>query len=83
MPNRKAKTTIGISTLIEPVAPMPQIASDPTPCCHTRTIRPQAAPTESRFSRTALRGRTSERNARASRTNVSTEITAMTSGKLP
>ena len=83
MPNRKAKTTIGISTLMEPVAPMPQIASDPQPCCQTRTISPQAAPTDSRFSRTALRGRITERNARASSRKVSALISAMTSGKLP
>ena len=51
---------------------MPQIASEPQPCCQTSTIRPQAAPTDSRFSRTALSGMISERNARASSRNVST-----------
>ena len=50
---------------------MPQIASEPKPCCQTSTIRPHAAATESRFRRTALSGRTSERNARASSRNVS------------
>ncbi len=75
--------TIGISTLIEWVAWMPQIAWDPQPCCQTRTMSPHAAATESRFSRTALSGRTNERNARASRRNVRVEINAITSGKLP
>ena len=83
MPNRKAKTTIGSSTLIARVAWMPQIASEPQPCCQTRTRSPHAAATESRFSRTALSGSTSERNARASRTNVSAEISAITSGNSP
>ena len=83
MPNRKAKITIGISTLIACVASMPQIASEPEPCWKTSTIRPQAAATESRFSRTALSGRTSERKARASSRNVSTEMSAIISGKLP
>ena len=62
---------------------MPQMASDPQPCCQTITISPQAAPTDSRLSSTALSGRTSERKARASRTKVSPAISAMTSGKLP
>jgi hypothetical protein len=62
---------------------MPQIASEPSPFCQTRTIRPHAAATESRFSRTALSGRIRERKARASRMNVRAEISAMTSGKLP
>ena len=75
--------TIGISTLIEPVAPMPQIACEPKPCCQTSTISPHAAPTESRLSRTALSGRSSERKARASSRNVSALISAITSGKLP
>ena len=83
MPNRKAKTTIGISTLIAPVASMPQMACEPQPCCQTSTISPQAAPTESRFSRTALSGRISERKARARSRKVRALMSAMTSGKLP
>jgi hypothetical protein len=83
MPNRNANTTIGISTLMEPVASMPQIASEPHPCCHTRTMSPHAAPTDSRFSTTALSGMTTERKARASRRKVRPAITATTSGKAP
>ena len=62
---------------------MPQIASEPQPCCQTSTVSPQAAATDSRFSRTALSGRIIERNARASSMKVSALISAITSGKLP
>jgi len=74
---------IGISTLIEPVAGMPQIVSEPQPCCQTMTIRPQAAATDSRFRSTAFSGRTIDRNARASSRKVRPAMRAMTSGKLP
>ena len=74
--------TIGISTLIACVASMPKISSEPKPFCQTSTIRPHAAATESRFSRTAFSGRISERNARARRMKVRTEISASMSGKL-
>ena len=75
--------TIGISMLIACVASMPQIASDPNPCWKTSTMSPQAAATESRFSSTALSGRTSERNARARSRNVRTEMSTRMSGNLP
>ena len=83
MPKRKAKITIGSSTLMAWVASMPQIASEPTPCWKTSTISPHAAATDSRFSSTAFSGRSSERKARASSTKVSTLISAIRSGKLP
>ncbi len=83
MPKRKAKITIGNSTLIARVASMPQIASEPKPSWKTSTIRPQAAATESRFNTTALSGRISERNARARSRKVRTEISARMTGKLP
>ena len=62
---------------------MPQMASEPQPCCQTMTISPKAAPTDSRFRTTALSGMISERKARASSRNVRPAIRAMTSGKLP
>ena len=62
---------------------MPQIASEPWPCCQTRTSTPQAAATLSTFRMTAFSGSSSERNARASRMNVMTAISAIISGKLP
>jgi hypothetical protein len=46
------------------------------------TMSPQAAPTDSRFSRTALSETITERKARASRRNVRPAINAMTSGRL-
>ena len=49
---------------------MPQIVSEPMPCCHTSTITPHAAATESRFSITAFSGSTaSGRRARAGGTS--------------
>ena len=74
--------TIGISTLIACVASMPKISSDPNPFWKTSTISPHAAPTERRFRRTALSGRSSERKARARRMKVRMEISASISGKL-
>ena len=65
------------------VASMPQIASEPQPCCQTRTISPHAAPTDSRLRITAFSGMISERKARASSRKVRPAITAITSGKLP
>jgi hypothetical protein len=47
------------------------------------TIRPHAAPTDSRFRTTALSGMITERNARARSRNVRPAISATTSGKLP
>ena len=73
----------GIHAVIEPVAGMPQIASEPWPCCQTSSSTPQAAPTLSDVQQHRLGGSSSERNARASRTNVTSAISAIISGKLP
>ena len=62
---------------------MPQISSEPWPCCQTSTSTPQAAATLRMLRMIAFAGRSSERNARASRMNVVTVISAIISGKLP
>ena len=49
---------------------MPQIASEPWPSCQTSSSTPHAAATLMTFRITAFSGSSSERNARASRTNV-------------
>ena len=59
---------------------MPNSASDPWPCCHTSVTAPHAAATESTLSTTALSGSRTERNARASSTNVITAISAIITG---
>ena len=69
--------------MIEPVAWMPQIRCDPWPCCHTRVSTPHAAATLTTLRITAFAGSRSERNARASRMNVTSAISAIISGKLP
>ena len=74
---------IGTHSLIDPVASMPQIASEPNPFCQTSTMSPQTAATESRLRTTAFSGRMSERKARASSRNVRAAIRAIMSGKLP
>ncbi len=62
---------------------MPQIASEPKPCCQTSTSTPQAAATLRTLSTIAFSGSSSDRNARASRMNVVIVISAIISGKLP
>ena len=69
--------------MIEPVAAMPQIWLEPWPSCQTSWSTPHAAPTLITFSTTAFSGNSSERNARASSTNVISAISAIISGKLP
>ena len=73
----------GIQDWMEPVAWIPQIASEPCPSCQTRTSTPQAAATLRMLSMIAFSGSSSERNARASRMNVVIAIRAIISGKLP
>jgi hypothetical protein len=73
----------GIHDEIEPVAAIPQISSEPWPCCQTSVITPHAAPTLNTLRITAFSGSSSERNARASRRKVSSEINAIISGNAP
>ena len=57
--------------MIDCVAGTLQIASEPWPCWKMKTMIPNAAPSETRLRIAAFSGSTSERNARASRMNVS------------
>jgi hypothetical protein len=82
-PNRNANTISGVQEEIEPVAWIPQIASEPWPFCHTSAITPQAAAMLRVLSTIAFAGNSIERNARASSTNVVIAISATISGKLP
>ena len=62
---------------------MPQIALEPWPSCQNHVMRPKVAESDTRFSSSAFAASTTERNARASRMNVSTAMIANISGKLP
>ena len=64
--------------MITPVACTPQIDSDPWPCWKMKTMIPNAAPSETRLSTTALIGSRIERNARISSTKVSRITNAST-----
>ena len=69
--------------MIEPVAAMPQIRLGAVALLPDELSTPHAAATLMTFSTTALSGSSSERNARASSTNVTSAISAIISGKLP
>ena len=62
---------------------MPQSRFEPWPFCQTSVSTPHAAATLITLRITAFSGSSSERNARASSTNVITAISAIISGKLP
>ena len=78
-----ANTITGAHDSTAPEGPTPNSSSVPTPCCQTSVITPQVAKTDSRFIAIAFAGSTIERNARASSTNVTTEISTSISGKEP
>ena len=69
--------------MIAPVPSMSNTAFEPCPSCQNSTISPSVAPSEIRLRITAFNGSNSDRNARASRMNVSTAISTSISGKLP
>ena len=69
--------------MIESVAGTFQISSAPWPFWKMKTTIPYAAPSEMRFRMTAFSGRRIERNARISRTYVSTITNSSTHWKLP
>ena len=55
-------------------------ASEPCPCCQKNTTEPKTAANETRLSRTALIGSSSDRNVRTTRRKVITEIRIRTYG---
>ncbi len=59
---------------------MPQIRLEPWPACHTSSSTPHAAPTLITLRITAFSGSSSERNARASSTNVISAIRRSSAG---
>ena len=69
--------------MITPVACTPQIDSDPWPCWKMKTMIPNAAPSDTRLSSTALTGSSTDRKARISSTNVSRITNASTYGNFP
>lgn len=66
---------------MEPVAPTPQ-SREPCPSWKTKTTIPNAAPSEKRLSTTALAARTTERNARVSKTSVSSRTSGEDDGEV-
>ena len=73
----------GIHAGTDPVASMPHSRSDPWPFCHMIASTPHVAVTLAMLRTTAFSGSSSERNARASRMNVTIPISAIISGKPP
>src|SRR5207249_45386 len=78
-----ASISTEINGITASLACSPQIASLPCPCWKMKTTTPKAHPSETRLSTTAFSGRTIERNARISSTNVSRMTKPRTYGKLP
>ena len=78
-PNRTEKRKSGTQVLTSSVSRSPK-SSLPIPFWKTSTIRPYAAPTESRLRRIALNESTIERNAIVRRTKLRRSTNAMILG---